>query len=134
MNTVRVLVISPRPGLRELLAGALPGDRFRVAEVRPGRRVPEVVRSEQPHVAVIDAIHDRPATAELEVAILKELVPGAQIVVLSEQSSAQDGHILEQGIFYYLAARSGSELVRIVEAAGCARALTEQAPMGAYPT
>jgi ActR/RegA family two-component response regulator len=111
----RILVISPGTRIGEILAGA-PSD-FEVIAIRPGPDVVEVARREQPQIAVIDGIHERAEVALLEIALLKDLQPDVQIIVLSERSSVRDARIVEQGIFYYMTAPPGQELIRVIDAA-----------------
>jgi DNA-binding NtrC family response regulator len=113
----RVLVISPGEGIGAFLMDALCASRFTVIDVRPGPCVVEVARKEQLHIAVIDSIHDRSDAAQLEIALLKDMHDDVQIIVMSEQSTFRDACIVEQGIFYYMAAPPGEELIRVIEAA-----------------
>ena len=117
MNSPRILVISPTDGIREILATAPSSSTFDVIDIRPGPGVVDVARREQPEIAIIDGIHERAETALLEIALLKDLQPDVQIIVLSERSSVRDARIVEQGIFYYMTAPPGQELIRVVEAA-----------------
>jgi len=113
-------VISPSGCLSEALAGVLPEDRFVVAAATPGSGVMATVRRERPHVAIVDRIDERPQAAPLEIAALKELCPDARIIVLSVRSSDEDAKVVEQGIFYYMAAPQVSDLVRVIHAAASA--------------
>ena len=115
MSHPRILVISPGPRIGEILTEA-PSD-FEVIDIRPGPDVVEVARREQPQIAVIDGIHERADVALMEIALLKDLQPDVQIIVLSERSSVRDARIVEQGIFYYMTAPPGQELIRVIEAA-----------------
>lgn len=111
------MVISPSGALSAALARELPPSRFLVLDIRPGPRVLEAARREQPRIAVVDGIDRRPESAQLEIALLKELCPGVEIIALSNESSEQDASVIEQGVFYYRAAASAHELVRIIDAA-----------------
>ena len=66
----------------------------------------------QDQIAVIDRIHERPDAAQMEIAILKEAYPDVRIIALSEQPSARDACLVEQGVFYYLTMGVGPELIR----------------------
>ena len=115
MSYPRILVISPGSRIGEILNGAR--SDFEVIDIRPGPDVVEVARREQPQIAIIDGIHERAEVALLEIALLKDLRPEVQIIVLSERSSVRDARIVEQGIFYYMTAPPGRELIRVIEAA-----------------
>lgn len=117
MSTTTVVVISPSEQLGAVLSQALSPERFDVVEVRPGPGVLRVLRRERPRIAVVDRIDERPEAAQLEIALVKELCPEAPIVALSGKSSETDAQVLEQGIFYYMAAPSGGDLVRVIHAA-----------------
>ena len=117
MDTMRIVVISPSCALSTALAKELPPSRFQVVDVRPGPRVLETARRERPRIAVIDGIDERPEAAQLEIAVLKELCPGVEIIALSHESSERDASVIEQGVFFYQAAASAGELVRIIDAA-----------------
>jgi DNA-binding NtrC family response regulator len=129
VNPIRVVVISTGTVIREILAEAFCPAQLCVIEVRPGPGMLEMARRTQPHVAIIDSIHERLDAAELEIAFLKDLLPDIQIIVLSQHSSLGDARIVEQGVFYYMAAPPGEELVRIVEAAGHSLALNRLPPV-----
>lgn len=127
MLKIAIVVISPSAFLAAALSRVLPGDRFELSEVRPGPGVVSTVRRERPNVAVVDRIDERPQAAQLEIAALKELCPEARIIVLSGKSSDEDAKVVEQGIFYYMAAPRVSDLVRVIQAAENARHHTERA-------
>jgi DNA-binding NtrC family response regulator len=115
-------VISPHDGIREILASAPSSSGFDIIDVRPGPGVVDVARREQPQIAIIDGIHERAEAALLEIALLKAIRPEVQIIVLSEQSSVRDARIVELGVFYYMTAPPGQELIRVIEAANRALA------------
>jgi len=114
------VVISPSSALSTALSQELPSSRFHVVDIRPGLDVLEAVRRDRPRIAVVDGIDGRPEAAQLEIALLKDLCPGVEIIALSHESSEQDASVIEQGVFYYRAAASAHELVRIIDAAECA--------------
>lgn len=116
-EVIRVLVISSSGALSAALSEELPSSRFHVLEVRPGPRVLDAARRERPRIAVVDGIDERPEAAQLEIAVLKELCPGVEIIALSNESSEQDASVVEQGVFYYQGDASAGELVRIIDAA-----------------
>lgn len=112
-----VVLISPSASLAGALSRALSPDQFNVAHVKPGPAVLQAVRRERPQIAVVDGIDERPDAAQLEIALLKELCPDARIIALSGKSSDADAGVVEQGIFYYMAAPLVGELVRVIHAA-----------------
>lgn len=114
---ISLVVVSPSGALGAALAQALSAARFRVVAARPGPAVLRAVHEERPRVVVLDRVNERPEAAQLEVALLKELCPGVPVIALSSDSTERDAQIVEQGIFYYLAGASLSELVRIIDAA-----------------
>lgn len=112
-----VLVVSPSEVLRDALEGDLPRERFRVWYARPGAPVlPALLRS-RPWIAVVDGIDARPEAAQLEIALVKSVCPEARVIAVSGCSSGVDAAVVEQGVFYYVAAPSPDELVRAVEIA-----------------
>lgn len=117
LDAIRIVVISSSGALSAALSEELPSSRFHVLDIRPGPRVLDAARRERPRIAVVDGIDERPAAAQLEIAVLKELCPGVEIIALSNESSEQDASVVEQGVFYYQAAASAGELVRIIDAA-----------------
>jgi DNA-binding response OmpR family regulator len=128
MNHSTVLVISPAPLLGGWLADRLSHGRYTVRSAMPGPKLVAAVRQSRPDVAVLDGIHARPGLAQLEVALLKDQSPGVQIIALSDDSSEQDGGVIEQGIFCYLAGHSLEELVRVIEAAARERPARSEIP------
>ena len=117
MSTTRILVISPTERICRILAAESQRMGFELLDVRPGPAVVNAIRRERPHIAIVDGIHGRADAALLEIAVLKDVRPEVQIIVLSECSSVRDAGIVEQGIFYYMAAPPGEELLRVVDAA-----------------
>jgi DNA-binding NtrC family response regulator len=117
MNPLQVLVISSDSETAGWLAERLSPLHFLVSTATPGPGVVRAVREGRPQVAVIDGIHERPGTAPLEVAILKDQSPGVQIIALSGHSSEIDAAVIEQGVFCYLAGCSLEEVFRVIEAA-----------------
>lgn len=116
-GVIRVLVISSTRALAAGLSRSLPPDRYQVCAVRPGSGVLRALRQERPAVAVVDGIDTRPASAQLEIELTKELCPEARVIALSGHSSPADASVVEQGLFYYMAAPSDRELERVVRAA-----------------
>lgn len=117
VREMTVVVISPSELLPAVLSRALSSKQFNVLEVRPGPGVLRAVRRERPQIAVVDRIDERPEAAQLEIALLKELCPEARIIALSGKSSDADATVVEQGIFYYMAAPAVGDLVRVIYAA-----------------
>jgi DNA-binding response OmpR family regulator len=117
LDVIRIVVISSSGALSAALSEELSSSRFHVLDIRPGPRVLDAARRERPRIAVVDGIDERPEAAQLEIAVLKELCPGVEIIALSHESSEQDASVIEQGVFYYRAAASSDELVRIIDAA-----------------
>lgn len=116
-TAIPLLINSPDSRLAESVRGRLSPFRFAVSSSRPGLGFMEAARRYRPVVAVIDRIHERPDAAQMEVAFLKELRPDIRIVAISQEPSAKDGWVVEQGIFYYMTVASGAELIRVLEAA-----------------
>jgi DNA-binding response OmpR family regulator len=123
MSRLNVLVISTGVTTAEWLAQRLSPRHFAVTGALPGPALIRAVRERRPEVAVVDAIDARPGAAQLEVALLKDQSPGVQIIALSGASGEQDGAVIEQGVFCYLAGRTLPELLRVVQAAGRERRL-----------
>lgn len=117
MQTARVVVVSPSRALGTALVRRLPSARFDVVDAEPGPDVIKAVSRNRPGIAVIDRIDERPEAAQLEIAVLKELWPGVEIIALSSNSSEIDASIVEQGVFYYTAAAPIEEVVRVILAA-----------------
>ncbi|HKJ91862.1 MAG TPA: hypothetical protein VJ957_01785 [Longimicrobiales bacterium] len=115
-----LLVVSPSESLGDSLASELPRDRFHVWYARPGAQVLGAVVGSRPQIAIVDAIDARPEAAQLEIALLKSVCPEARVIVVSGCSSGADASVVEQGVFYYVAAPSEGELVRAVESAAAA--------------
>ncbi len=116
-------MISPGEELAGSLAKALTAV-CTVTAVRPGARMLHVLRDVRPEVVIVDRIDQRSEGAQLEIALVKELSPRARVIALSGNSSDADASSIEQGIFCYVAAPRGDELVRLVRAA--ARAATAE--------
>lgn len=110
----RLLLVSPSQSLHEMLVRELPRDRFRVWWIRPGAGVLKGVRTSRPHVVVVGGIDARPEAAQLEIALVKALCPRSRVIALSDCSSEADASVVEQGVFYYVAAPAPNELVRAV--------------------
>lgn len=117
MDVIRIVVISSSGALSAALSEELPSSRFHVLDIRPGPPVLDAARRERPRIAIVDGIDERPEAAQLEIAVLKELCPGVEIIALSNESSEQDASVVEQGVFYYQTAASAGDLVRIIDAA-----------------
>jgi DNA-binding response OmpR family regulator len=119
-NIMRVLVDSPDPATGEFLEGNLPPDRFQVVTVGSRLGFVEFARQQRPEIAVLDWVHEGPEAVQLKIAVLKQIRPQVRIIAMSERPSVRDAKIVEEGIFYYLGAAVGVQLVRVVEAAACA--------------
>ena len=117
MRMARVVVISPSRTLGTALVRRLASARFEVIDVEPGPDVVKAICRDRPGIAVIDRIDERPEAAQLEIAVLKELWPGVEIIALSASSSEADASIVEQGVFYYTAAAPVDEVIRVIHAA-----------------
>lgn len=117
MTPTTVVVISPSSLLGIALSRALSTSGFQIVPIRPGPDVLDAVRRERPRIAVIDRIDERPEAAQLEIALLKTLSPGVQIIAVSDRSSEVDAAVIEQGIFYYAVGASSGELVQLINAA-----------------
>lgn len=117
MQRTQVAIISPTADLGATLSRSLSAGRFDLADIRPGPAVLRELRRFRPEIAIVDRIDERPEAAQLEIALLKDLCPEAPIIALSGESSESDAPIVEQGIFYYMAAPSDGDLIRVIDAA-----------------
>lgn len=124
----RLLVVGPSQSLRDTLAQELPPNRFSVWYCRPGAAVLGTLRRIRPDIAVLDAIDGRPEAAQLEIALMKSSYPETRIIAVSGCSSGGDASVVEQGVFYYMAAPSEGELARAVELAASPARPTTTAP------
>ncbi len=112
-----LLVVSPSEALRDSLVHELPRERFRVWYSRPGAPMLDAVIASRPEVAVLDGIDTRPEAAALEIALVKSYCPNVRVIAVSGCSSGVDASVIEQGVFYYMAAPSDGELIRALESA-----------------
>ena len=117
MKPFKVLVSSSSWSIQEFVKNQLPQSEFTVVAVQPGPVFLETVRREHPQIAVIDCVPLRLEAAQMEIAFLKDTQPDVRIIALSEESSAEDAKIVEQGLFYYMSSIAGMELIQIIEAA-----------------
>lgn len=115
-----ILVVSPSESLGDSLASELPRNRFEVWFSRPGAPVLGAVVGSRPQIVIVDGIDTRPEAAQLEIALVKSVCPEARVIAVSGRSSGVDASVVEQGVFYYMAAPSEGELVRAVESATAA--------------
>lgn len=125
MKLFKVLVCSPSGGIQNFVKYQLPVSEFSVVAVQPGPEFVETARREHPDIAVIDCVPNRLDAAQMEIAFLKDTRPDVRIIVLSEESSVEDARIVEQGIFYYMTAPPGMELIQVILAA--ARFISDRA-------
>lgn len=114
---IRILVDSPDPKTVEFLRKQLSDARFKIISTNKSQQFLELARQEQPHIVVIDKIHERQETVLQQIISLNESRPEIRIIAISEQSSPNDAPVIEQGLFYYLTLPVGAELIRIIEAA-----------------
>ena len=114
---LQVMVVSPEGTIGEFLKANLSPSYFRVSVVSPGAGFVPASRREHPEIAVIDSVDERPAAAQLEIELLKEICPEIRIIALTQKSSPKDADIVEQGVFYYMTSIAGAELIQIIEAA-----------------
>jgi len=117
MSFVHIMVVGEDSTLASFLASHLTRPDVRVIGTTPGNTFLENLMVSSPDIAVLDEIDQRPLAAQKEVAILRQRYPRAVIIAVSGHSTAVDGTIVEQGIYYYLAPRSRRRLLRVVEAA-----------------
>ena len=117
VHRVRVFVSSPSKLVWDFLKDRLPAARFSVTAVQPGATFLETVRREHPDIAVIDCFEKNVEAAQLEISLLKDIQPEVRIIALSKESSPEDALIVELGVFYYMTAPVGMELVQVIEAA-----------------
>ena len=122
---MRVLVISPDRTLEDYLSTQLSAAEFEVLGTRPGGNVIEIARRERPQVAVIDGADARAEAAALELAVLRDVRADVRIVVVSRMPSSEDARLVEQGVFFYLAASPPVRQPEVIQAA--ARAIREEA-------
>lgn len=113
---IRILVDSPDPKTVEFLKKQLSDARFKIIATNKGQHFLELARREQPHIVVIDRIHERQEIVRQQIMALHEVRPEIRIIAISEQSSPNDAPVIEQGLFYYLTLPIGAELIRIIEA------------------
>lgn len=125
MQRLRVMTVTPDADLSRELSGQLPQRLFRMVDVRPGPAFISTAYSESPHIAVLDQIERRTESAQLEIALLKKIRPGVRIILSSRFSSTVEAPLVEQGIFFYFAGRSKSELFRVVLASAKAFGLRD---------
>ena len=116
-DPLRVLVNSPDDVLVGLLKSELSSPQLLVAYTEPGASFMQAARSLRPQIALIDRIHERAAAAQMEIAVLKDLRGDVRVIVLSEDPSAADASVVEQGVFYYMASPSPAKIVAVVQAA-----------------
>jgi DNA-binding response OmpR family regulator len=114
---LRVLVSSPDGALGKLLKAGLRSPDLEVVACLPGPSFMAAARRERPDIAVIDRVDERPDAATMEVLVLKDLRSDVRIIAVSGSSSPRDARVVEHGVFYYLAAPPGAELIQVVEAA-----------------
>lgn len=114
---MRVLVISLERALEDFLRRELSAGEFDVFTSRPGAQVVRAARQFRPDIAVIDRAHDSRDLAEMEVALLRDLRPEVRIILVSEVPSAEDGRLVEAGLFFYLSASPPLRLPALVRAA-----------------
>lgn len=119
VNIKRLLVSSDGAALGDFLIAQLPATRFSVSPVRPGAAFVEAVRRERPQIAVLDLSAGRNDAVLMEIATLKQTCPESRIIVISEQSSAEDAVVIEAGVFFYLVTQreQDRDLLRIIDAA-----------------
>lgn len=118
MKPFKVLVISSDGAMQKFVEERLRRSEFVVVPVQPGPAFLKTVRQEHPQIAVIDCVPFRLETSQMEIALLKDIQPDVRIIALSEESSVEDAKIVEQGIFYYMTAPVGAELIQVIKAAG----------------
>lgn len=119
VNIKRLLVSSDEAALGDFLVAQLPATRFSVSSVRPGAAFVEAVGREHPQIAVLDLSAGRTDAVLMEIATLKQTCPESRIIVISEQSSAEDAVVIEAGVFFYLVTRmeQDRDLLRVIDAA-----------------
>lgn len=117
MQCTSVAIISPSADLGVALSRSLSAGRFELTDIRPGPAVLRDLRRCRPEIAIVDRIDERPEAAQLEIALIKEICPETPIIALSRDSSESDASVVEQGLFYYMAAPSNGDLIRVIDAA-----------------
>ncbi len=113
---IRILVDSPDPTTVPFLRKRLSNARFKIVTANEGQRFSDSAHRIQPHIAIIDRIHERQEIARQQIAALQEACPEVRIIAISELPSSDDASVVEQGLFYYLTLPVGDELIRVIEA------------------
>lgn len=114
---LRVLVVSPERVLMDFLKRELDEAEFALVPTLPGAEFVRSLRQASPDIAVIDRIHAARDVAEMEVALLRDVRPGARIILVSEIPSREDARLVEAGVFFYLSASPPLRLPELVRAA-----------------
>ena len=122
---MRVLVISPDRNLEQFLGRELEPAQFEILGSRPGPAMVDAVRGARPEIAVIHCGEERRETAALEHAFLRAIQPEVRTILVSAVPSADDGELVEAGVFYYMSASPPVRLPDVVRAA--ARSIHEEA-------
>lgn len=114
---MRVLVVGTDQALVDFLRRELSAAEFQILPRLPGAEFVRAVRQAPPDIAVIDRAHARRDVAEMEVALLRDARREARIILVSEVPSAEDGRLVEVGVFFYLSASPPLRLPELVRAA-----------------
>lgn len=112
-----ILVSSPDSRLARMLEAHLPQASFEIVAVQPGAAFVSAVRRHRPRIALLDRVHERADSAQMEIAVLKDAYPKVRIIAVSQEPTSSDAKVVEQGLFYYLSAPVADELLRVVRAA-----------------
>lgn len=113
---MHVLVVATRDELASELGALLPA-HFAVHACRPGSGFFDRARTVRPHIAVLDRFDERPAAAQIELEVLKDVRRDVRILAVSGHSTPQDASLLEGGVFYYTTEARGPQLRPVIEAA-----------------
>lgn len=113
----RVLTTGTHSQVDTFLKNNLPTRRFVVIDTLSGQPFVEAARKFRPNIVLFGNADATQETVRMEIAVLKEIVPQAKILVLSGESTRADAVLVEPGVFYYGTGVSDSNLLRIIQAA-----------------
>jgi DNA-binding response OmpR family regulator len=118
-KALRVLVISPETAVETLLRRRLSSADFEVLRLAPGGALVEGVRRVRPDIAVIDRADSRREAVPMEVALLRDARPEVRVIAVSAGAGtgAEDGTLVELGLFFFLQASPPLRLPDLVLAA-----------------
>jgi len=110
-----IIVLSPGNEIDSYLKQSLSGSTFEIVGCHSSREFIE--RAGRAHMAIVDRINERPNTARLEIALLKNIDEDMPIIAISDNSTPRDAEVIKQGVFYYMAGYTEQKLGRVIQAA-----------------